>query len=523
MSEKCGSEKKNIIPKNNADMFMLIEKKIDFFKDVIQKTIIHVQKNKFLDILGISDVSHCVEILGELSKKIEGAFNNKQNTEDIINNLQMINNELSSVLKNYGTSNLEDLIHICFGNTNVFSDNIDNNKYILLKKYFHPTGYKVLNKKDEAKFKKNDDVDENTENISCYDIATSYKKFHIKVYGIKVYIFSTALKKNLIIYGILDDIVIDFLNNSFILTKQNLIKDNLPKEDHFQSNIFNIFISSLTLKDYLICENHDIYCKYVGYINQITLLKQKQISQTVKEFISDDMYNKRNILINLLIFSSNYENQYLAYLLYDLLSNDTNGNIDTQEQTILFDSFPWPIKQYFKHAMKKTIQYTNDLSNFDINKIPLEQQICLLKASDSVKEKAMMKLKEVKAKSEDSGSKARQYLDGLLKIPFNIYKKEPILNIMDKIRNKFKDIYKKYGTEKSFENIPNKEKYASIEILKYIKLLEDDSIDISSNIIDCNETFINIIKQFLLKGDKKVLLDNIMTLSNIINNQNNDN
>ena len=33
-----------------------------------------------------------------------------------------------------------------------------------------------------------------------------------------------------------------------------------------------------------------------------------------------------------------------------------------------------------------------------------------------VKEKAMTKLKEVKAKSEDSGSKAKQYLDGLLKL-----------------------------------------------------------------------------------------------------------
>ena len=50
--------------------------------------------------------------------------------------------------------------------------------------------------------------------------------------------------------------------------------------------------------------------------------------------------------------------------------------------------------------MKKTIQYTNELSNFDINKIPLEQQICLLKTNDNVKEKAMMKLKEVKAKSK---------------------------------------------------------------------------------------------------------------------------
>ena len=73
--------------------------------------------------------------------------------------------------------------------------------------------------------------------------------------------------------------------------------------------------------------------------------------------------------------------------------------------------------------MKTTISYTKNLSNFDINKIPIEQQICLLKAKDSVKEKAMLKLKEVKAKSEDSGSKARQYLDGLLKIPFGILKK----------------------------------------------------------------------------------------------------
>ena len=53
-----------------------------------------------------------------------------------------------------------------------------------------------------------------------------------------------------------------------------------------------------------------------------------------------------------------------------------------------------------------------------------------MKADESVKEKAMLKLKEVKAKSEDSGSKARQYLEGLLRIPFGIYREEPILSVM---------------------------------------------------------------------------------------------
>ena len=39
----------------------------------------------------------------------------------------------------------------------------------------------------------------------------------------------------------------------------------------------------------------------------------------------------------------------------------------------------------------------------------------------------MIKLKEVKSKSDDTCSKARHYIDGLLKIPFNIYKNEPIM------------------------------------------------------------------------------------------------
>jgi hypothetical protein len=193
------------------------------------------------------------------------------------------------------------------------------------------------------------------------------------------------------------------------------------------------FTSSLILKDYLVNNSYTgIFNKFAGYSSQNNNLKQKTISQIVKEFVSDDLFSKRNTIIQLLIRSTNYENQYLAYLLYDLLSNDTNGNIDTQEQNILLDSLPLLIKQYFRNAMKKTIQYTNDLSNFDINKIPLEQQICLLKASDNVKEKAMMKLKEVKAKSEDSGSKARQYLDGLLKIPFGVYNENEIISFKKK-------------------------------------------------------------------------------------------
>ena len=128
-----------------------------------------------------------------------------------------------------------------------------------------------------------------------------------------------------------------------------------------------------------------------------------------------------------LLIKDNAESKYLAYLLYDLLSNENNGVIDTYEQTLLYDSLPWNLRKYFNEAMKQTVQYTNNLNNTANNKLPLEQQICLLKVDDLVKEKAMTKLKEVRNKSEDSGAKAKSFLDGLLKIPFGIYCEENIL------------------------------------------------------------------------------------------------
>jgi ATP-dependent Lon protease len=520
MTEKTAPNKKDFNGKNVSEMMPQIEKKIDFFKDVIQKTVIYVQKNKFLDILGISDVCSCVEKLGELSKRLKELSDIKTNYDLIVNGLQSVNNELSALFKNFGTESLEDFLTICFGNNSKIAMNEEeSSKYEILSKYFHPTSYKLVNikKDDDHKFKSKQYHSESGSeqiNLSCSDIVSSYKQFHMKVYGIKLNIYNAALKKNLLIFGYVDDIVMDFFNSKYVSNIKNNIKQNLPQEEDFNDESFNNYISSLIIKDYLIYNNeHEIYSKYAGSISQINNLKQKPISQAVKDFINDDMYNKRNTLINLLIRSSNYDNQYLAYLLYDLLSNDSNGTVDAHEQTVLFDSFPWSVKQYFKQAMKKTIQYTNDLSNFDINKIPLEQQICLLKASDTVKEKAMMKLKEVKAKSEDSGSKARQYLDGLLKIPFGVYKREPILDIMENSRNHFKEVCKKYNLYDN-NNVPIKDKYTSMEVLNYVKKIQNN-INNSNLLIQLDKIIDNI-----LLGDKKMLSGCIIQINELLKKHN---
>jgi hypothetical protein len=121
----------------------------------------------------------------------------------------------------------------------------------------------------------------------------------------------------------------------------------------------------------------------------------------------------------------------------------------------------------------------------------------------------MLKLKEVKAKSEDSGSKARQYLDGLLKIPFSIYKKEPILFLMDTIRSQFKDLYEKYEEKLVLPKITNKLKYTSLEILKYVYHIKNNYIKEFNNNLGC-------LKKKLNNANKKEIVSSIGILNQFL-------
>ena len=469
-----------------ADIIVFLEKKIIEFQNIINETIISVQTYKRMDIIGASELNNCIQTLENLYIELTNIYNDIKNSkkievEQVINALQNVNNEISVLFKSFGTQSIEDLISVCFGvdylSTVVNEDNKD--KYQVIKKFVHPIGYKVMAWKDDKKNKKRVRLSKNrivedfmivetSNDFDCFDLARTSKNFQTKVYGIKVAIQNPQIKKTLIICGIVDDIIIKCLNHKYIEEKLNDIRNNKPSDPDFQGESFTRFIDCLTVKEILIYDENELYNKFVGYMNQLNLMKQKTISQVVKEFLNSELYGQRTSLIQLLIKHNDSEFQYLAYLLYDLLSSDNQGVIDNQEQTLLFDSLPWNVKKYFRDAMKQTIQYTNTLSNFDNSKIPLEQQICLMKANDIVKEKAMNKLKEVKAKSEDSGSKARQYLEALLRIPFGIYREEPILHVMKDINKSFINILTKINENSNNKlNIVIKNKFTNVEIEYY--------------------------------------------------------
>jgi len=527
---------KVLCPKSKQNHLRVnLDNAIEYFHQIIQKTIISIQKYKQLDVLGANELNiatHSLEkIYFELSSN-QVLLKQKNNIELVTTNLDNIRNELINIFRLYGTENIHDLLNVCYGDKYVSNIDWDNNKYNLLETYFHPINFKIIPWKKDRQFdhktiEKNKIIEdfsivENADNLECFDLSRTSKIFQTKVYGIKIAIHNKVEKKTIIVSGLIDDILISCLNNEYILKKLEGLIISSVQQPEYDVNVFQRFIQSMTLKELIVYSIDELNHKYQGHMNQVLLIKQKSISQVVKEFMNSDLYGQRNTLIQLLLKSDDNEYQYLAYLLYDILSTDVNGSIDTSEQTLLFDSLPWKTKNFFKDAMNQTINYTNNLANFDNSKIPLEQQICLMKADDSIKEKAMNKLKEIKSKSDDTGSKARTYLDGLLKIPFGIFKKEPVLNIMSTMKDVFKQLIDKiklidntFDIDIDIENITNiqiknlceliKEKYVKNKNVKLIEILinnytPDKRNDLIVNICNIN----NIIKKNNVKRHKLI-------------------
>jgi len=214
----------NKVLKNN-ETITIINKKIFFFHELIQKTILHVQKNKTYDILGVNDVNNCLDSLLFINNKLkEINVKDVTNIESDINELQIVNNEISSLLKIYGTINLDDLLIICFGTYNIqFENDKDKCKFEILQKYFHPVSYKVISikeVKDNCFIICENNILEKINNGDCFDVTENYKQFHMKVYGMKTYLVNNTQNKCILVYGFMDDVVVDFLNNNSFIKKE---------------------------------------------------------------------------------------------------------------------------------------------------------------------------------------------------------------------------------------------------------------------------------------------------------------
>ena len=141
---------------------ILCQKKIKYYKNVIQDTILYVQKYKLLDILDAGELNLCVKNLEKIFNnclQIETAISVKKkstNYDQLLDKIQTINDDLCINFKCYGTKNIDDLLNIVFGTQYVksFLNKENNDLYNIIKKYLHPSSFKLLDWKKIETIKK---------------------------------------------------------------------------------------------------------------------------------------------------------------------------------------------------------------------------------------------------------------------------------------------------------------------------------------------------------------------------------
>ena len=406
-----------------------------------------------------------VEMFRELEKPMNIAIIRKLKIKNIRTTLDKIKNELKLMSFECGAKNVYDILSVCFSCPKEYlltNNEYNNNKNLIdfFNKVFVPTSYKIY---DDITTKLKDKKDLTlynpsiTEDISVYDlyninkiskpICKPLKKpitsiiEHIN--GTRLYIpikhkVYTGKQEVLIksVIAVNGYFIEDPLNLSRIggtIGEKNKDLTRLLDNININNNFKKGYVEQLSLRDFLTYNNPEIIEKCINAFSEVNKLKEKTISSLVKEFLSATIENQRNILTLFLLMKDDIETQYLAYLMYDMISNESYLLKPQPLAEQVYSSLHWSVQKLFKNAIKRVGSYTKKLLNFNEEDIPYEKRICLLKAPDYVKSKAMDKYKEIH-KSNDNSGKSQQYLDGLLNIPFGIYKKENIICFLDNFK-----------------------------------------------------------------------------------------
>ena len=232
---------------------------------------------------------------------------------------------------------------------------------------------------------------------------------------------------------------------------QQLIKTNSVVPDAFTVG----WTQQLSLRDQLVYDVHELNEHCIREFQRLQHLKSKTISTLVKEFLSSPLYVQREIMTLFLLTEHNSDTQYLAYLMYDMISQESYLLKPQPLAEEIYNNLHWTVKKRFRVVIENIHQFTKQLSTFNETDINYESRILLMKAPDAVKKKAMEKLKEVQSKSgNDTNHKAQQYLDGILRIPFGIYRREHMFTFLQGYRDRLHMYCEQYCSTVGHTNHP---------------------------------------------------------------------
>lgn len=454
--------------------------KLDIECKFIYKSILNIstqlQKNYDNGIISKGKFGELIEIVNpilEEYKKIPSPLTinsllNKVKVDDLIVKIKLLEFKLIDICKNCGMKCCSDILTVMINKdwkkmvTKSYRELVD-----FYDSCFIPIRCNIINE-----FEKEIDILEPfvKKNLNIYKMS-----FIEKINGADIYF--PFKNKLLYINGYFKNDPLNIIRMRGFLDKKYYKTLSLAKYLHIPQSFKELFLEQLPLRDFLINDEKELvkiinenYEYFIDY-------KDKPISLQIKEFVSAKSEIQRKILTLFLI--SDKDDQIIAHIIYNMISNKNENMRQNSIAENIYKSLPWCVQKKFKIAFRNIEKRKEELKNLNESDIPYEQRISIMKAPDYIKSKAMEKLKESKG-SRESSVKALQYLDTILKIPFNIYKEEEIIQFLNKFTNKLKNtIPNLLNKLKKSKNIDKKYKNNLISILEQY---DPDKHDTSNNI-----------------------------------------
>jgi ATP-dependent Lon protease len=237
----------------------------------------------------------------------------------------------------------------------------------------------------------------------------------------------------LVIQGYFKDDLLNLSSNHKIIQdkingfKNLLLYNFLEIDTTFKMN----YLNSLNLRDIILVTKKDLEKEIEKKYGEYLILKHKELNLLINEFLLASKYRKIEILTLLLIGDENEKK--IGFLLFDILKCKDKKNISKQ----IFDSLHFTLKEFLKTGENLMTTDEEELEKLNTSDLSYEKRINLFLPNNDIKTKAMEKLKSIKTNFQGD-NKAQSWLDGLLKIPFNIYKENDIMNFKNIFMKKLK-------------------------------------------------------------------------------------
>ena len=360
----------------------------------VQKHNVHVHKNGYIeDSLYLSINKKIYNIYNQLQKMNDHSFfklYKKVYFYDIFPAIQ-------STMHNCGSHSFDNIMYI-------FGFKLDS-MYLQFMQYF--SIYKI------EKITQSPEIDEEFNlqftKRKCFfwsSYPANTKTILEQIHGAKFFV-PLNTKFYIVIHGIFDEDALTYLYNHKIVTSK--ISANV--DTHFNKK----YIQMMSVKDILVNDNTLFSIMLQNAYKDHIKICIKPLSELYNEMKKINILKQRKNII-LLLCSDSIDDHMKAKSLHDSF------------QCLYIPFVANILLQNAKHNVQEKIKLLEHSQ--DIN---YKEKIALLRADDYIKQKAFEKLRDVQSGREIS-SKAQQYIDGLLKIPFGVYIQEPIFNRFKQIK-----------------------------------------------------------------------------------------